>query len=488
MTTSLSYKKPAAIFLMGMLALTSTISFPQRAHAFGALVHDPINYIVNGLTAASSVAEKVKGYSLDPIAWMVAKAALQSVVKSTINWINSGFNGSPAFVTDLQQKLLDVGDAQAHQFLGQLSTNLHIKSPFQGDVASAVGKAYFMATNKDAFFIQNPYDLDTYSPNSSAYLKGDFTQGGLNALFAQIRNPANSSLGAAELARNALFSQVASQQDVLRADYQAGNGFISWRGSCKTPGPENDIRATLSTDDNCLAYNVQTPGSVIHDAATKAFGSGVDTLVSAHTFDEIVNSLLAQMLSKVASSAGLIGLSQSSASSGGRAYFDQTDSSLTTVNSSLNADLAQIISKQVNDLQTYKNEWGTINSAAQAARAALSSSACSPNAQATIAAQVQPIIDQSTAAMSQADTASNSLNDILSSLKASGGDPTKKLSSASDAYAKLLSSGTIPTNSDTLMQDAKAQSSTDPTADGSPSLVTQMNQLTQSAQTCSAPH
>jgi hypothetical protein len=113
MTTSLSYKKPAAIFLMGMLALTSTISFPQRAHAFGALVHDPINYIVNGLTAASSVAEKVKGYSLDPIAWMVAKAALQSVVKSTINWINSGFNGSPAFVTDLQQKLLDVGDAQA---------------------------------------------------------------------------------------------------------------------------------------------------------------------------------------------------------------------------------------------------------------------------------------------------------------------------------------------------------------------------------------
>jgi hypothetical protein len=510
------------LFISGSLSATT---FPQPAHALVPVIvtstlPTDLNFIQSSITAVSTFAEKVKGYSLDPIAWAVSKAVLQAVVKSTINWINSGFHGSPAFVTNLQQKLLDVGDAQAHQFLSQLSTNLKIKSPFQGQVASAIGKAYFMATNKNAYFVEYPYTLDQDTPDSASFVRGDFTKGGLGAFFSQIRNPQNSAIGAAELARQALLSQVATQQSTLKADYQAGNGFISWRGSCGATGSATsgsgtgkscstdgdcagslaciagkcaidsslDQPTSLSTADNCLAYNVETPGSVLHDATTKAFGSGIDTLVSAHTWNEVVNAVLAQMISHIASSVGLTGLTQSSASYGGGTYFDQTDPTQTTTNTSLNGDLTKIIADQISANKNFKNEWYTINAAALSAQTALTTSTCSPNAQATMASTVQPVIDQSTAAMSQADTAIAALNAILTPLTASGGDATKKLSDASNAYAKLLSSGTIPTQSDTAISNAQIESSTDPKADGSPSLVTQMNQIAQTAQTCTPPH
>ncbi len=107
-----------------------------------------------GTTAITSQFQLLKGTSLDPIAWAVSKAVLQSVVNSTVKWINSGFNGSPAFATNLSKTLQAVGDTQANLFIQQLTSNSAIKSPFQSQVASAVSSNYLQSTAANGFLVR----------------------------------------------------------------------------------------------------------------------------------------------------------------------------------------------------------------------------------------------------------------------------------------------------------------------------------------------
>jgi hypothetical protein len=43
----------------------------------------------------------IKETVADGIAWAVAKLVVREMTTSIVNWINSGFKGNPAFVTDL---------------------------------------------------------------------------------------------------------------------------------------------------------------------------------------------------------------------------------------------------------------------------------------------------------------------------------------------------------------------------------------------------
>src|SRR3989344_8765690 len=52
----------------------------------------------------------VPGISLDYLMIIVVKAALERILDSTVEWINSGFEGNPAFVTDPKQFYSDIAD------------------------------------------------------------------------------------------------------------------------------------------------------------------------------------------------------------------------------------------------------------------------------------------------------------------------------------------------------------------------------------------
>ena len=60
-------------------------------------------------TAINAIQTKLgfKELTLDGIAWSLVKNVAQQMTSSIINWINSGFQGSPAFLTNLDRFLLD---------------------------------------------------------------------------------------------------------------------------------------------------------------------------------------------------------------------------------------------------------------------------------------------------------------------------------------------------------------------------------------------
>ena len=501
------------LFGLVILVSASTTAFPQKAHAFlgvGDIVIDPTNLVQNTVSAVSDVATQLKGYALDPLAWVLSKAVLQSVVKSTITSINKGPNGSPQFATNLPALLQSVGDTAANQFVAQLASNGSISSPYQTSVASAVSNNYLQSSGSNGFFNQNPYTLNKVSQNPTAFYNGDLTNGGgMSAWMSAWSNPANNPFGATLLATDELNGEVSNAQSVQKTELNWGQGFLASRGPCPTTTTGASAQPTsgsnplssltsLSPNSTCQSSPVQTQGSTIKAALDKSVGSGIDTLVGSHTLGEILTSILGQLVNQVVGPGGLFGTTQPSgataATSGttgtsgaaGSTYFDQTDPSQNAINTGLGTTFASTISAQITSLQQFQAQWNTINGAALAADSALSASACFPNAQATITTVVQPVIAQAAAAISQANSGISALQSIQAQLPAttSASPQLTTLSNTTTAYTQLLQGNTLPTASDLAYA---ASQSLDNGTSTPPTVFSQMKQLATAAQTCTAP-
>ncbi|MEK7601888.1 MAG: hypothetical protein AAB472_00130 [Patescibacteria group bacterium] len=493
---------------VGLISIVfiGVLSFPRTTRAF--IVYDPANHVVNSLSAVQNTTLNVKEFALDPLAYIVSKVALQSVTKSVVNWINSGFKGSPAFITDLDTRLLKVGDTVANDFLNQLETNTAITSPFQDVLTAALRRDYFISTTRDGFFLQNPYTLNQVSNDPNALYEGRFVEGGgWDAFFSAIANPANNPFGADLLQRDALKQQIANQVDTEKTKLSWGNGFLSWQGDCASSNTSTTVNQAggilnfngtpttptspvvltpsvkLSGTVPCLHQNIVTPGAIIHDQLTKTLGSSVDQLTSSDELNEIVGALIGQLVSNVVGGTGLGGLSQPS-SGGGRSFIDQaadsTQYSNASANSNLSTNFVTTLGQQKVQLQAYQTNWTKIADAANSAKTAIQNSSCAQNS--PNASQVQTIITQGTTAIANAGAAINTIDQIIADLGASGGSAktqTSAVATASAAYQTLLGSNSMPSISDiTYAQEQSVATDSETT----PSLFTKM--LTVAASPC----
>ncbi|MDB5189559.1 MAG: hypothetical protein JWL82_516, partial [Parcubacteria group bacterium] len=323
----------APAFFIGLCIVSGSFAvFPTAARAqlpVTDIAHITVssgNALQNTITAFTAGKQV-----LNPIFWRLAQTAIQSTVNSTVKWINSGFNGSPAYASDLSNSLLRAGDTEANRFIADFQKNASINSPFRDAVAQNVLRAYYLSTSKDGFYLQNPYTLNKVSPDDAAFIAGEFTKGGLSAWLSLSGNCSNNPICAHDQAQRALNAQVISVQGKLAQEVANGNGFFSFHGKCKSSAPAaagaGKVGVALSNSDDCLNQPIQTPGTVIANQLNKALGLGSDSLIQAHSFDEIVNALLGQLMKNVLGDSGLGGLSKGSASTGGRPYFDQSVSS-----------------------------------------------------------------------------------------------------------------------------------------------------------------
>jgi hypothetical protein len=473
------FKRGIAAVFIGLVLMGGGASLaPRPAYALfgiGDIVIDPTNLIQNTISAVANAKTL-----LNPIFYRIAQAAIQSLTRSTVNWINNGFHGSPAFATDLKSTLLNAADAEAGRFIGQLTDNLSINSPFKDEVAQNLLAAYYLSTSKDGFFIQNPYTLSQVSPDDRAFLRGDFSKGGFRAWLATSLNEQNNHFGLEDLAQRAFNNKVAAVQGQIHEELGWGNGFLSFR-KCDKKADVNDDSLNLSeASDGCLSSHIETPGSVIASQLNKSLGLGADSLVQADSFDEIVNALISQLMNQVLGAGGLRGVSKGSSSTGGRSYFDQpsTVTSSASAGVSVVSSFTQILDQQVSQLQTYASNWQAINAAALAAKTALASSTCTPNADSVIASQVTPVLTQAATVIGSVPSIITELERIRSSaLDVVTSDTTEQLTALQQAnadYQNILSTQNFPSLSD--MNDATEQAQDTGTANPS-SLLTQMSQL-----------
>lgn len=418
---------------------------------------------INLSSAASAIASHAlvtKAYLLDPAAWIASQLSLQAVIKGTLNWAASGFDGAPSFVTDLNKRLQTVGDTAALGFIDQLRTNNSINSPFQDTVAQAVRSTYLRSSGNTGFFDSNSFTLDKVSSNPSAFLKGDFSQGGFNAFFAA-NEPQNNPIGAYQLALQATNKAAENSKDSEKTQLSWASGVKAYKGKCTAQKTGSSTALSLNSVDPCLFSTIITPGSQILAATNKATGASIDKLVSAKSLDEVASSFLTNILLNalkhgVGNASNNSDTTSTGVAAGAAASTDTTSA------------IASIVANQAEQITAYQQSWQTIKSAATAAQS------CSDP-------RVQSTLDRANVALGKGASALSALNKIAGDITAAGqlapGTEASAFQNIVDEYSTLFSSGTLPDQ--TEITEAATQSATT-SADGTPTLLMQMQTLSTS--------
>lgn len=467
-------------------ALAAPSGIPVKDEALIAV--QTANLVATTKIAADSSTQSLVTCMLNGLAWQVAKTTIQSITRSTVNWINSGFQGSPAFITDLQTNLNVLSDTVANNFFLALNqqtvaaTGFNLTSPFQDQITAKLRENYYKATG--SLLGLNQYDLQEHSADPRAFINGDFSQGGFNAFFSAALNPANNPFGAYMLASNALSNQIDAAQKQRQNEYIAGNGFGSWRGNCTNGQSQQAANLnsavsqtnyllqasgqtpSLSQVDSSYGCPIKTPGSVIESQLENNLGSGIRQLELADSINEIVGALMGQLVNQVLGPNGLSGTSQPSAG-GGASYINQaTNASANNQSSSLTQGLIQTIANDLTTLTTYRDAWQKILDAANAAQ-----TTCG------VRDNITTVITQASAGVSRANTAIQSETSIQTSLQtamtSTAADASTKLALAVNQYQSFLGASTTPSYADEAFATAQSTDTSNDSA-ATPSLYTQM--------------
>jgi len=257
----------------------------------------------------------------DCLARTIGKAVIQQMTNSIVNWINSGFNGKPSFVTNFDRFFTNVGDQAAGEFIR--GTGLaFLCSPFKLQIRVAIAQSYARRNNAASC------TLTGVIKNINGFMNGNFSQGGWGGLIQFTTVPTNNPYGAYAYAQVGLAT---AQQNAINnaKNNMTPTGFLNLQEAydCQATAPQSGAVGSnnqtvinggivgqkfgSSCPSNCKC-RVTTPGSIIEDSLKTTLQQPFLANQLAQSFDQIVSALLNQLVTKTLYS----GLSSLSGTSG----------------------------------------------------------------------------------------------------------------------------------------------------------------------------
>ena len=279
--------------------------FDVNPATFGTWIEQTIDTVSSGMSALGIGSLNTKEYVLDTIAWGLVNLVLQQMIRSVTQWVNSGFQGSPAFVQDLGGFLTNIADRYAGDFIYGSGLSF-ICSPFKLNIKLALDLQYRKSRSGG---YQSQCRLSSVVGNIEKFIGGDFIEGGWNGWYEVALNPQSNPYSTMLDAQASLSVGISNAQGKKLEVLKFGNGFLSKQKCDKVEGRE--------------VCRIVTPGNVIQNSLNSALNIPNGRLVIADEINELVGALFSQLASKVLSGVGgLLGLTGGGGSSGGD-YFDQ---------------------------------------------------------------------------------------------------------------------------------------------------------------------
>ena len=353
-----------ALILSLVFTPIMALSYPQSVRAqsgggSGMTVPIGTDFDFNNIMA------HMKDFILDKAAYLLAKQILHQMTTSIVNWINTGFKGSPSFLTNPEGFFLDAADQVTGEFLASNGALSRLCSPFSLDIRLALALDQTVSASK-RYTCTLGKIISAQKGTIEGFTNGDFRQGGWPAFISLTMEPQNNRYGSYLQARSDLFYLINKKNNTINTDLNRGRGFLSWQkcndiseqaayardasvSSDDAVSPQfedlqtrgysaygkNSRAASLDTGNGSsitaipdgqggLKYQncqTQTPGSVIQGSLQKAVDSPIVEGELADDINAILNALVSQMINKMLSE-GLSGLSKSG-SSGKTSYTQQ---------------------------------------------------------------------------------------------------------------------------------------------------------------------
>ncbi len=334
--------------------------------------------------------DNLKNFVLDKAATLIAKQILHSLTVSVINWINTGFEGSPSFLTNPGAFFLDAADQVTGAFLASNGPLSSLCSPFAIDIRLSLALSQTaLSTQRYTCTLGKIIEAQSNGPDvivngqvvrssMGGFLQGDFNQGGWPAFVALTTEPQNNPYGAFLSAQGDLSSRINARQGAIQADLQLGSGFMSWSDCKDIPGstfdPNNEeesIEAARASGINNPGVKVKkhsngtnsfqtcetkTPGSVISNSLETSLNVPVRELELADDINAVINALMNKMITTMMSS-GLSGLSGSAG--GENAYTQEVINEINSEQAMDNVatDLKSTINTSILKIPLYNNQY-----------------------------------------------------------------------------------------------------------------------------------
>lgn len=263
--------------------------------------------IKNNTVEMSAAGGFAKVCIIEPLVTQLAKAMLQNITASTIEWINSGFQGNPGFVQDFKGLLTDTADQVIGEFLEKEASFLC--SPFAFQVRVELAETYFPYSRRAAC------TLSQAAQNVSGFID-DNNGVGWDRWIEVTTIPQNNQYGAFVIAQDELSKKIVNAQTVKEKYLDWGRGFKDWEYCESQAEAEARYRAESGFNDPSLDISShaipectkQTPGAIVQNQLENVFGSGVRQLEVANNLNAIYDALLNQLTKQIVNGAvGLLG-------------------------------------------------------------------------------------------------------------------------------------------------------------------------------------
>lgn len=346
-----SSRKILILLLVISVSWSSLTVAPKQAHAVaGVWIDTTLNY--------HSVMDNLKEFVLNKAAVMIANQLIQRMTASVVNWINTGFQGSPAFLTNPEGFFLDVGDQVTGAFLDKEGTLSKLCSPFSLDIRLSLALGQTQSASQ-RYTCTLGKIVNNVNGTIEGFTGGDFAQGGWPVFISMTTEPQNNVYGSYLQAHSDLLELIGKKNGSINQDLNRGNGFLSWQKctdvtSGYTSGQfdggelglqvsqENQLRQsgnkdlTVVTGKTDLNQNTsikktrdqktgimkyescqtQTPGSVIGGSLQRQLNIPADKLVLVKTISDSIDAMTGALVNQMFTQ-GLAALSSRGSSGGG---------------------------------------------------------------------------------------------------------------------------------------------------------------------------
>lgn len=264
--------------------------FAKRASAQWP-VWDPLNFVPNA-------SQQIKAYVLDGLAWTVTNRIIERLTASTVQWINSGFKGNPAFITNPEAYFKNMGDNLAGEFIFTQPALNFLCEPFQAKIRLALTESY--APDPNARW---QCTLSDVVGNFDGLMQ-DFSKGGWEGFIELSQRPQNNPLGAYLQAEAEMSRSMAELIGFKQNEISQGSGFLSYK-KCARYGvamkrivQEAGTTREVTDPAPCLEEETVTPGSVIEKQLNQSLGAGKNRLNVATQINQIVGALISELTEK----------------------------------------------------------------------------------------------------------------------------------------------------------------------------------------------
>ena len=235
---------------------------------------------------------------IKPAFYFVAQLVIDELVNATVAWIEGGFEGGPAFLTDPAGFMTDIGDRIATEFLvgvGFAAGIGNICEEFQLDIQLSLILEYFQP-DADKYNCT----LEDIVDNIQNFVDdGIFAAGNWEGWMHLSAEPQNNPIGSWMEAKTEMYVRIMNAQ-----------GEEIW----KTPDGFRSAKDAIG--------NIVTPGKYVLETAVDYTGAPLDRIIQADDIDEIVAAILGAIINSIIGDDGLLGAGASIGGGGAQAAFE----------------------------------------------------------------------------------------------------------------------------------------------------------------------